>query len=780
MDEVRESELLAACRDGQWLDCEVAGAPRSLAADVIRRCCMANADIDPRGLRVRNAVVLGSLDLAGFDVSFPLRFERCIFDAPMVLEGARLEQLTLTDGTRLPGLLANGLRVRRDLDLSGSTVTGALVTTASTSKRSAIWLCESDIGGRLLCVDTSILGDGDRSLQADRMHVGGNVRLLRRFTARGEVRLIGAQIDGSLDLSGAHIRSGTGVALDLADVVIGGSVFLIGREALRPPVIEGRIDMGSTRISGQLLIRDAKLVGRSAIPADSGYSRARSGTAAVSAARMSVGAEVALEGRCRVYGGLDMSMSEMSSLTVGRACSLRGIDSPALDLTNAELRSTMTIDGTGVDGTLRLRGARIRGDLSLQKVRLRVPAGWAVAAQGINVDGDVVLREMRVTGGPIEFRGATIRGGFDAKGAKLANPDGYTLSLHHAVVRGSVGFVNLESTGSVVLNRAAIEGRLDCTGSTMTCPSTSEFNRLGHALRAISATFRGGMELGWAKVSPSLDFTNAKTTYIADDPENWPGRFLISGFAYDRFGSSRDTAASVPWNHSARIAWLSRQEVFDAGPYERAAAVFREHGHASGAEEILIAQRRQAGHVSHPGRLSPGHLLDAVYRATVGYGYRPGRVLWLIVALLIVVGASLQLPAARATLRASDAAGDVYTTSGPLQKPGRTTATSATAPAAGVAGSQPARTSDRGQSRDRRVRHADSCGNGQIRCFSSFLYAIDTVIPLISLDQRSTWYPDPHLPDGTLMEWLLNVATMLGWLLSSIFVLSLARLARGV
>jgi hypothetical protein len=52
------------------------------------------------------------------------------------------------------------------------------------------------------------------------------------------------------------------------------------------------------------------------------------------------------------------------------------------------------------------------------------------------------------------------------------------------------------------------------------------------------------------------------------------------------------------------------------------------------------------------------------------------------------------------------------------------------------------------------------------------------VVPLISFDQRSTWYPDPHVPGGQLMLWWLNLATLLGWLLSSIFVLSLARLSR--
>lgn len=87
--------------------------------------------------------------------------------------------------------------------MSGSGVTGALNTSASTSKRAAIWLYESDIGGRILCVDTVIDGDGERSIQADRMHVSGTIRLLHRFTARAEIRLIGAWIEGSLDLTGA-------------------------------------------------------------------------------------------------------------------------------------------------------------------------------------------------------------------------------------------------------------------------------------------------------------------------------------------------------------------------------------------------------------------------------------------------------------------------------------------------------------------------------------------------------------------------------------------------
>ena len=52
------------------------------------------------------------------------------------------------------------------------------------------------------------------------------------------------------------------------------------------------------------------------------------------------------------------------------------------------------------------------------------------------------------------------------------------------------------------------------------------------------------------------------------------------------------------------------------------------------------------------------------------------------------------------------------------------------------------------------------------------------VVPLIALDQRATWYPDRFVAGGQVVEWWLNLATVAGWLLSSVFLLSFARLAR--
>jgi hypothetical protein len=585
------------------------------------------------------------LDLAGVQLPFPLSFAGCDFAAAPLLEGAELHSLALTGCRRLPGLLANGLRVRRDLDLSASVISGGHTTSASTSKRAAIWLCESQIGGRLLCVDTVINADGERALQADRMQVGGTVRLLHGFAAVGELRLIGAQIDGSLDLTGASIDHPEGLALDLGDATIGGSVFLIDDQDGRRPVIRGRIDLGSARISGQLLIRNATLEGSLTAPTGGAYTRAREGGTAISGPRLAVGGEVAFEGSCQVRGGLDLSLSELSGLSIQGSCTLRAPGRNALDLTNAELRSSLILHpGATVQGTVRLTGARIHGNVTMEATALSAPAGRSLlAARGVTVDGDVQLRDLRALGGLLNLRGAMLGSVLDLPAAYLDYPDGQALTLHQATVKGSVRLVDgFRSRGLVQLNRATIEGRLDCRGGSFECLHPSQDNLGGHAIEATSATIRGGMYLGWDTITPSVDFTNTTTTILADDPAHWPERFTVSGLTYDRFEEPFPTRPSQSWDRHLRCAWLARQASYDSGPYEQAAPVFRQHGYLTQAEEILIEQRTQARHAGRAHRSPLRQALDALYGWTVGYGYRPGRVLWLLV-----------LPYARPTLEAT-------------------------------------------------------------------------------------------------------------------------------
>ena len=280
----------------------------------------------------------------------------------------------------------------------------------------------------------------------------------------------------------------------------------------------------------------------------------------------------------------------------------------------------------------------------------------------MTVDGDVYLDRLRADDGRINFRSATL-GSVFADHCELRNPDAYSLSLNQATIKGSVRLAGgFSSVGLVVLNRCLIEGRLQLAGSFV-CPAPTPANEHGHAIEAISTTARGGIDLGWKQVSPSVDFTDATTTFLADDPAAWPERFAIAGLTYERFESPQGTKLNRVWDEGARSAWLGRQAEFESGPYEQAAKVFRQHGYTTEAEHILIAQRRHAGQVRRPHVIWPRRLIDAIY-STIGYGYRPSRVLWVLAALLVLVIASLEIPAAQATLRANNGNGQVYATNG--------------------------------------------------------------------------------------------------------------------
>jgi len=296
-----------------------------------------------------------------------------------------------------------------------------------------------------------------------------------------------------------------------------------------------------------------------------------------------------------------------------------------------------------------------------------------------------------------------------------------------------------------VLSRTVVGGRLDLDGGHFHCPEPSKYNLEGAAIRAVSATFRGGMDLGWAAIEPAINVTDATTTVLRDDPGRWPDRMYIAGFSYERFDAGRGDGANRPnWDWQRRLAWLRQQPEYDAGPYEQAARVFRQHGYVHGAEQLLIRQRSDARRAEGQARSRALSLIDWVFDWTVGYGYRPGRVLWLLVVLLGLVGATLVIPGVQQTMRASNE-GAVFTIDGPV---------------------------------DAHPASPDPCGGGRVRCFNPLLYAVDTVIPLIALDQRATWYPDRFVAGGQVVEWWLNFATIAGWLLSSIFLLSFARLAR--
>jgi hypothetical protein len=739
-------QLRAASAAGLPLLCGTADGGRTeIAAADIRRACL--GEIDPYGLRLDRATIVGPLNLRAATVPVPLQFTACRFTDPVNVEGARLHALVITDGRpsgaarggpagscELPGLLANGVRIERDLVLSGAVITGELPAEPSFSMTAAIWLCEAELGGRLIGAGTQVLPCSGRAMQCDRTTVAGDVRFGHGFRATGEVRLLAMRLAGSLDLSGAQLLPRDGRALDLAEATVGGSVFILDAPLRRTrPRIRGRIEMSRTVIHGQLFIRNADLEAPAPGTGLHHYNTAEPACRRpmLLAAGLTVHGQCVIETDTMVKGGVVLRGADLRAGARFDGITIANPGDLALDLSQATLGAGLELAGAAVDGSVSIANARIAGPVVLDGTSLTRPPGRrCLNGSGVRVEGDVRLQGLSALDGRVHLRGATVGGTVDARDALIVNPGGATLSLQQARIAGTVRLSGrFRSIGVVVLNRTEVGGRLRCDGAVLQWRPAAEdasYNPRESAIQAVSAVILGGVHLGWRVTAGGVDLTDASTPTLADDPAtDWPSRTELGGFAYGRFAGTADAAT--------RIAWLRRLRPYDQRSWEHAAGVLRAGGDHSGADAILVAGRRHARQTGAVPMSRGRRAFEAVQDFTVRFGFRPQRALFILLLLIAAVTVSLSLPAAQRNIRTTDQDAVVY-----------------------VAG---------------------DCGGGKVRCFNPFFYAVDSVVPIIDLGQRSTWYPSADR-GGTILEWWLNLCTILGWVASTIFALSFTRLGR--
>ncbi|MER7258814.1 oxidoreductase [Streptomyces parvus] len=195
---------------GQW------GSGRTVRAAVIVALMQGANPAQPgdmAGLRLAGARISGCLDLSDAQLGQALRIEECWFEDPPNLHGASTRTIRITD-SRLPGLDAGLVRVEGHLDLSRSLVAGCLN------------LLNASVTGELLLNGTRVCVSEGWAVIADGLGMGGGIFCMHGFTARGGIRLRGANLPGGLFLQGALLerpvplgRPGPGgVALALDDV----------------------------------------------------------------------------------------------------------------------------------------------------------------------------------------------------------------------------------------------------------------------------------------------------------------------------------------------------------------------------------------------------------------------------------------------------------------------------------------------------------------------------------------------------------------------------------
>ncbi|MEV7094910.1 hypothetical protein AB0M80_18935 [Amycolatopsis sp. NPDC051045] len=703
VDDLTEAErqVLEAARHGR--SCS-ADAP--IRAVVLRELLLGlRGPVDPRGVRVDGARITGALDLDDVEAVAGLALVDCVFADPVSAQYARIPWLDLA-GSELTGgsgcaLDAEGLRAD-GLRLSGTRISGS-------GEYGALCLRDARIAGRLhLSGAESTSADGP-ALYLDGLQCGQLQAVGLRATGAGElgaVRMLGARVDGQMDFDDAELTNGSGPALNADGLVVEGDLRLTGA------AVTGELRLLGARL-GEADLTGSTLRGGAgtALEADRlhvGELRLReltatgSGAATISLTGARVDGQFTFDGavvvndrgRALSADGIRVGdtlsgegVKATGSGEYGALCLLGAQIGGHVDLEGAELANDtgaalsadrlrvdgslrldgVTATGSGEGGTLRLLGARIGGQVTIEDARITSDTGPALYADGLRVEENLYLAGTHATGagdrGAVRAHAAEIGGQLLAEGAVCVNGSGPALSADDLRVGTYLDFTAVTATASsevaaVSLSAAQVDGKVTFDGAELT-------NDGGPALLADRCRVRGSLActglratgsgdpavigLLGAHVGGLLSFTGAEIGHrgggtlvsfedaVVDGPVFFPadvvgsdGLVFFDGF---RFGSLED----VSWRE-----WLelirSRTAGYRPGPYQRLAAVERAHGHDGNARQILIAQQRDLQQRA-PEVLGgwPARWFHRLWGVFAGYGYRARRT---AAALLLAVVAA--------------------------------------------------------------------------------------------------------------------------------------------
>lgn len=219
------------------------GAGRTLRAWVLRKLLLSPpVDGEIAALRVVGARITGVLNLQYATIEHPVGLRGCHFEETPVLYGARARQVNLSE-SHLPGLDAATLRVDGVLRLTDCRVQGQ------------VRLGGARLSGVLFMERARLGGDGVRDEEV--LHLNHSVLeddvWGPGLVARGEVRMNGASVAGTVNLVGAVLSNPGGRVFDGENLTVGSDV-----NATRAR-FEGEVSVRGATVPGLLVFTEARL-----------------------------------------------------------------------------------------------------------------------------------------------------------------------------------------------------------------------------------------------------------------------------------------------------------------------------------------------------------------------------------------------------------------------------------------------------------------------------------------------------------------------------------------
>lgn len=277
--------------------------------------------------------------------------------------------------------------------------------------------------------------------------------------------------------------------------------------------------------------------------------------------------------------------------------------------------------------------------LSLKDSHL--PGLWA---PGFKVTRSLFLRKVTIRG-TVDMNGADIGGQLACNDATFYGKDGEAFRALGVKVGESLFLTKVKTSGSVTVAGADIGGLLSCEGATF----DGKGGMALHAQRLRVA--QGFIWRGLKGVTGTVSLNGAHVGDLVDDMASWPtapDSLILDGFTYDRI-------ADGPTDATARLPWLRSGANFNGTfypqSYTQLAKVLWEMGHTQQARRVLIERTRLLGRqIRRERAIPPDGTIHMAFRSlwsdirntahgvgdwfvyqVTGYGHRPvNALLWLI------------------------------------------------------------------------------------------------------------------------------------------------------
>ncbi|MFC6093941.1 hypothetical protein [Saccharothrix lopnurensis] len=333
-------------------------------------------DVNAESVRTDGSLLLRGARLTGSGERGALRLFGAHIGGQLGLDSA-----TVTNTTG-PALNADDVRTDGSLLLSDAHLTGS-------GEDGALRLFGAHIGGQLALDSATVTNTTGPGLDADHIRTDGHLLLSdAHLTGSGEdgaLRLPGAHIDGQLDLERATVTNTTGPALD-ADRIRTDDDLLLSDAHLTGSGEDGALRLLGAHIDGQLDLERATVTNTTGPALDADRIRTDDDLLLSDAHLTGSGEDGALRLLgAHIDGQLDLERATVTNTT-----------GPALNADDVRtdgslLLSDAHLTGSGERGALRLLGAHIGGQAYLTGTRLTNESGPLLVLTEARVDGALFL-----------------------------------------------------------------------------------------------------------------------------------------------------------------------------------------------------------------------------------------------------------------------------------------------------------------------------------------------------------------------------------------------------